>query len=288
MNKILAKAFPHWKLRHKNRDLILPSIYVVGCEYFRIKPDYPWVINSGSAEVICSESQFMSDYYRRSGIRAGKIKLTGALSDDKLFSILHSRSDYREALSRRLGRPIRGTVVLIGLPPDQLAGGKRIGCEFDEYAGLTKFMVSTCKTILGQDNTLLISLHPRIRRQDVDYLEKMDVIIVDEPIEDLMPLADLYIAVVSATIRLAISCGIPVVNYDAYQYNYDDYKKLPGVKEVKSQTDYRSALEACIGDPIAYAAAKDAQRRTAAELCPLDGKAGERLLTLIADLDFVA
>ncbi len=34
----------------------------------------------------------------------------------------------------------------------------------------------------------------------------------------LVPLCSLYVASVSATIRWAIACGKPVVNYDVYRF----------------------------------------------------------------------
>ena len=39
----------------------------------------------------------------------------------------------------------------------------------------------------------------------------------------LIPLCDIYIAFASATIRWAITAGKPVLNYDIFQYNYEDY-----------------------------------------------------------------
>lgn len=277
-NRLLAKAFPDWVLHHRGRRLVLPSTYAAGCEYLQLKFDRPWVINSGPIEVLCSESQLMSDYYRRAGIRDEKIVLTGALSDDRLFSILENRLENRNDLARRLGRGITGKVVLIALPPDQFVGKHRAGCEFARYDDLIAFMVDECKKLLElHGGTLLISLHPRINPADVAYLEKMGAIIVHESVENLVPLCDLYIAVVSATIRLAISCGIPVINYDAYQYHYDDYTEFAGVKEVRTKDAYKAMLAASFNDDE-YKKMQKEQQETTHRLCALDGKAGQRLL----------
>jgi hypothetical protein len=283
-NRLFAMAFPHWVLEHKGRRLILPLAYILGCEYFDMVPAIPWLINSCDADAIAAESQFMSSYYLRAGIQKEKVRFTGALSDDRLFVLLKERDLHRSALGERFGILIREKVILIGLPPDQFGGGKRQGCEFDRYEDLIRFMVGVVASLSDSQATVLINLHPRINHEHVAWLSAFGATIVDEPIERLVPLADVYVSVASATIRLGISCGIPVVNYDAYQYDYDDYKGLAGVCEVKSKHDYESVLGALINDQSFYSKIHAVQKETASNLCLVDGKAGERLLNLFYSL----
>jgi len=54
--------------------------------------------------------------------------------------------------------------------------------------------------------------------------------ISDALTEEVVPLADIYIASISATIRWALACGIPVANYDCYRYRYDDYDSAAAVE----------------------------------------------------------
>ncbi len=283
-NRLFARAFPRWVLEHKGRRLILPFAHILGCEYFDMVPAIPWLINSGNADAIAAESYFMSDYYLNAGIEKDKVRFTGALSDDKLFALLNERDVHRTALGERFGVPIRERIFLIGLPPDQFGGGKRQGCEFDSYKELIRFMVGMVASLSGSKVTVLVNLHPRVKLADVVWLSALGATIIDEPIERLVPLVDVYIAVASATIRLGISSGIPVVNYDAYQYDYDDYKGLLGVCEVKSMRDYESVLSALINDHYFYSKIHAAQKETASSLCLVDGKAGERLLSLFSSL----
>jgi len=279
-NRLFARAFPHWVLEHKDRRLILPPAHILGCEYFDMVPAIPWLINSGDSDAIAAESHFMSDYYIRAGIEKEKVRFTGALSDDRLFVLLKERDLHRRALEESFGILIKEKVILVGLPPDQYGGGKRQGCEFERYEDLIRFMVGVVASLSGSQATVLINLHPRIKHADIVWLSALGATIIDEPIERLVPLADVYVAVASATIRLGISCGIPVVNYDAYQYDYDDYKGLGGVCEVKSKHDYESVLGALINDQLYYSKIHAAQKETASNLCLVDGKAGERLLNL--------
>jgi len=283
-NRIFARAFPHWVLEHKGRRLLLPPSYILGCEYLDMVPAVPWLVNSSDADAIASESNFMTEYYIRAGIQKEKIYFTGSISDDKLFSLLLERNQHRKILEKRHGILLKDKVILIGLPPDQFGAGRRKGCEFENYEDLIRFMVATIVNLSGINATVLINLHPRIKRASVACLSGLGATIIDEPIERLVPLSDVYVAVASATIRLGISCGIPVVNFDAYQYDYDDYKKLAGVCEVKSKNNYKIVIDKLIHDHCFYSKILMAQKNTADNLCPVDGKAGERLLSLFNDL----
>lgn len=283
-NRLFAMLFPHWVFVHKGRRLILPREYILGCEYFGIVPDNPWLINSGKADAIASESEFMTAYYIEAGIRSEKIRLTGALSDDRLYSLLQSREHNRQLLATKYGIPICNQVILVGLPPNQFGATRRRGCEFVNFRDLVNFMIDTVVAAGGDKVTILINLHPRILRSDVDRLNISGVAIIDEPIENLVPLADVYIAVASATIRLGVSCGIPVVNYDAYQYDYNDYKNLDGVCEAKSKDQFQSLVNLLIHDNSFYCKIKEAQEDTANRFCQIDGKAGQRLLSLFDDI----
>ncbi|WP_417219329.1 hypothetical protein [Achromobacter spanius] len=284
IRRSLARAFPRWVILHKGRRLILPSLYILGAEYFGIAPTNPWLINSGRADAIAAESPFMCDYYRKAGIPSEKIRLTGAISDDKLYRILSQRDTLRSALAATQGIELRGRIILLGLPPDQFGAGQRPGCEFDEYTDMVRFMVQAITRGTQDSCTLLINLHPRIAPASVSFLSDLGAHIISGPIEDLVPLADLYVAVASATIRLAITSAVPVVNYDVYRYDYDDYKGLAGVLELKTRSEYSETLRGLVESDARYESLRLAQRQTAAEVVLLDGCAARRQAELFDEL----
>lgn len=283
-----ARAFPHWVLHHRGRALILPPEHIMVAEHFGIVPDNPWLINSGPTDAIAVESEFMYDYYRRAGIRESKLHRTGAVADDQLFQLVADRAKGRARLLEELGIRATGKIILVGLPPDQFPGGKRRHCEFDRYEDLIRFMVQAAVEAAAPGDAVLVNLHPRVDEQSVAFVEALGARIVRQPIDTLVPVCDLYIAVASATIRLGLSCGVPVVNYDAYVYCYDDYRDLPGVMQVQRRSDYRKVLFSLLRDPAHYEQVRRAQAETAARKCLVDGRAGERMLALFDSLSAVA
>ncbi len=285
VNRLISKAFPGWVLQHRGRALILPPLHVLACEYFNMVPRVPWLLNSGNADVIAAENPYMADYYERAGIEKEKICLTGTLADDKLHAILPRRKELRERLAEQLGIAVTGKLILFGLPPNQMTRGNERRGEFKQYPDLLRFLVETVTATRNPGDAVLISLHPRIRRHDVEWIESLGARIVDEPVETLIPLADLYIAVVSATIRIAISASVPVLNFDAFHYYYDDFVGLKGVVEVRSKVEYAAAVKRFLHEPAYWTSLKEAQQRDANRLAVLDGQAGARMLELVRRLE---
>lgn len=283
VNRLIALLFPQWVLQHRGRKLVMPAHHVLCNEYFKVSPPIPWLINSGHVDKIAAESRFMENYYLSSGIPARQIQFTGALYDDVLFHARRAVHSRRSALYGRLGCSPKQRLILCALPPNQLRGQGRPQCSFDEYALLLKSFVEPLSHLVDTCNVLLTP-HPRIDEEDLVYVKARGLYIARDNIADLVPLCDLYIASCSATIRLAVNCGIPVVNYDVYRYDYDDYKNVPGIKTISQNEDYVNTVHQLGDFGTEYAVLESAQQVFAAQETLMDGQAGCRIVSLIDEL----
>ena len=54
------------------------------------------------------------------------------------------------------------------------------------------------------------------------------------PTAQLVALSDRFIAFASSTIRWAVCCGVPVINYDVFSYDFQEYKNTIGIFDVKT------------------------------------------------------
>ena len=75
------------------------------------------------------------------------------------------------------------------------------------------------------------------------HIETANVRIAARRTSELVPLCDLYVASVSSTIRWAIACGKPVINYDVYRYRYTDFLNLEGVLVIEEQNEFREIVQ---------------------------------------------
>ncbi len=284
VNRIAANLYPKWVRIHRGRRLLrVPGERVLVMEYLGLGPPLPWIFNSGFADAIVVESKQMKRYYLECGIPEGQLKLIGSLADDVMTDILRRKEQMSADLCLELGLKADKRILLTALPPDFLyVKGGRPESDFKTYRELVEFWVrSIAKT---EDFNIIVCLHPSVRPEDFQYIEEWGVKIAKRGTAELVPLCDLYVASVSSTIRWAIACGIPVINYDVYRYRYTDYLDVKGVVAVDSKTDFQFVLNQMTNDDSFYAQQRLLQQRSADEWGIFDGKVGERLEGLLASM----
>jgi hypothetical protein len=101
---------------------------------------------------------------------------------------------------------------------------------------------------------------------------------------ELMPLCDIYVASVSSTIRWAIACGRPVVNYDVYRYRYTDFTKVEGVLACEEQQEFLALLARLVSDRAFAEEVCRKQAAVAERWGRLDGRSGQRMVELVRRL----
>jgi len=279
-NRLFGALYPHWVYEHKGRKLLrLPAGQALAIELLGLAPPLPWIMNSGSADAIVVESDCMFEYYRREGLPADRLIVTGSLYHDVFKENLQHLSVRRATLYGELGFPVGRPMILGALPPNQFP---RHECDFATYHELVRFWVQSLSAIDGYNT--VIALHPRVKYEDMRYVEQWGVKIAQKDTADLIPLCDIFIASASATIRWAIACGKPVVNYDVYRYKYTDFAEVDGVITVEEKNEFRSEMSRLTGDQEFYADIVARQKASSASWGRFDGCAAERILQLFDQL----
>ncbi|HFL3389595.1 TPA: hypothetical protein ACG3OE_002859, partial [Legionella pneumophila] len=278
-NKICARAFPHWVNHYKNRSLLLPVELILLHEMFGITPKNTWLLNSGDIDFLASESEAMKNYYISAGIEEKQIRITGALYNDELFFRLQKAEDFRDELYKKLNMQPGKPMLLCALPPNQCFGRMDL-IEFDSYEEIVRFILGKLSQY-DKDYNIIVNLHPRIVLDSVSYISDYPVKIYTGNIAEIIPLSSIFVASCSATIRMAISCGIPVVNYDLYHYNYDDYQNIKGVLTMSSKLEFSLILNKLTTESGFFEKIKTAQLYDSEKWGVLDGKSGENLLNEI-------
>lgn len=281
-NRLVASLYPNWVHAHKKRALLrLPAASVLAVEWLGLAPPLPWQINSGAADAIVVESTAIKRYFGKAGLPPTKLRLTGTLSTDRLAEGLAEAERRHARLCEQLdlvpGRPI----VLSALPPNQL-DVRAANCDFDCYDDLVRFWVETLAQSDGWN--VVLNLHPRSHAGPVRHFEGPHVRITQAPVIDQIPLCDLFVASVSATIRWAIACSKPVLNFDVYRYGYDDYAGLEGVVTLNDRHAFAREARRMLAEPDHLASLARRQASAAADWGQLDGRSGARLLRLFDEL----
>lgn len=276
-NRAFAARHPHWVYHHRGRDLLrLPAGWAWSLISLGLAPPKPWVLHSGRTDALAVESEFMADHYRAEGLPEAKLHLTGSPADDVLAAGMARSEVARAELVSGLGLTVKTSLAVCAVPPNALTL-KRLGNEFDDYLQIIRAMIEPLART--GDWNVVLAPHPDMPAQLLEGFTGPNVALSDFPIAELIPLCDLYVASISATIRWAAACGKPVVNYDVYRFHYDDYAQTPGVITVYDQAAYRRALaQAAKPDYRADLAAR--QQAVAARFGILDGRSVDRIIDL--------
>lgn len=245
-------------------------------------PDRPWIAHSGDADMIAVESIAMADHYRREGLDGARLVEVGALYDDVLAEGLRNREEGRALLAESLGLPADRPLLLCAPPPDgHHRGGHR--CEFATFDDLIGYWAERLAQV--KDFAVLVCPHPTaIDRHFTPFRERGIAVAAGWDTARLVPLCDLYVASVSATIRWAIACGHPVLNYDVYRYGYTDFSGVPGVIRVEERDAFARQLRRMTAEPACLAELARLQRQESRRWGRLDGQARARLLALLGRL----
>jgi hypothetical protein len=273
-NRIVAAVFPRWVHEHRDRRLLrLPAGKLLALEALRLAPPDPWTYLSGSADVIAVESDRMERHYLREGLPPERLVRTGALYDDVLARNRSAALENRRAVLKDAGLTDDKPLVLCALPPDQFTC-IRPGREFASQRELLEFMVETFRSVAAN---VVYRLHPRTRAEEMEFLRALGAPIIDRDTAELVPLCDVFVASVSATIRWAIACGKPVINYDMHRYRYHDFDEAGGVVTIEDKADFPRVVRDVVANRATYAAR---QAAVAPDWATLDGKAGARMAQL--------
>jgi hypothetical protein len=285
INRLVGKIYPNWLRHHKDKWLLrTPGIRIILMEWLKIAPPVPWMFNSGYADAIAVESEALLKYYLDGGLSPEQLVSTGSPANDVLARISQTKEVQKRILCTKLDFDINRPILLSAIPPDCLyMMGGRPDCEFASYEALLDNWIGGLAKTTHFFNVVLC-VHPSVNILTLSKYETSHIRLCDWNTVNLIPLCDVFVASVSSTIRWAIAAGVPVVNYDVYQYHYTDYLQEPGVQTLYNNTDFSNALRKLSDNPNELLIQKERQSERAEYWGLLDGKAGNRLMSLFESL----
>ena len=131
---------------------------------------------------------------------------------------------------------------------------------------------------------MVVALHPSVPPADAVKYERYGARVALFNTAELVPLCDIFVASISSTIRWAIACSKPVVNYDVYRYRYTDFAGVKGVLTVEEQSEFVATMRRLASDVDFASGVREEQAAVAPLWGRLDGLSGRRLADLVRQL----
>ncbi|WP_422371735.1 hypothetical protein [Hoeflea sp.] len=259
------RYFPNWLMSYRGvtysrlgaRDMML-------ADRFGLTPPLPWTPNSGLGRLLLPSGQAL-DYYRRSGVAADQLVVTGAPWNDDLIALEGSRMDRKQQLFKRIRSELKASgrqgdidtdkLVIVSWPPNQWPRAA-MGC--DTYNDLCRqFIMSLAAIQIAELAYVGVSLHPTVSDPAIiNGLRRAGIVVLKDSLINLVDCADIFSATVSSTAFWAIQCGIPTINFDGYLYGYREFDDA-GAITVRTPGQMRSVMDRLLSDEAAYAKARE-------------------------------
>ena len=282
-NSLAAFLFPRWRMKRQGRDLVrLPESHIIAHERLGLTPQDPWLMNSGTIDAICVENQSIKDYFVSSGISTKRLRVTGSAALDEMYNIKTNREIVSAKLNEEAGASDDRPLLLVSGCPNQLTGVEAPYCA---YSSMEEIATVVANALTSQKSTYRFVVRPHPAHLAFgDMLARYGFHVSELPTAQLVVLSDLFIAFASSTIRWAVCCGVPTINYDVFSYNFNEYRDNVGVFDVKTSTEL-SILAARLRFGSKFY--RDTLTRIASEeaaIVMLDGKSVTRLETTLNEL----
>jgi hypothetical protein len=276
--QFIESTLPQWVMSYRNRVLLRCKVHrILALEALGYAPPQPWALNSSKANVIAVESAAMREVYLRQGIPDSQIEVTGSISDDLLVAALKNADRIRQQLGLDAHRP----TLLCSFPPNQLSAG-RPDSEFHEFKTIVDLWLGELSKLRGWQ--IIIKPHPAMLRSDVEYLGTFGLLVTELETTSLIAVCDIFNTSVSSTIRWALACGKPVLNYDVYRYHYQDFLNEPAVITVCNFQEFSRELHRLVSDREVFDTYADIAKAASERWGKLDGRSGERIAALCTRL----
>ena len=247
-NWLVAHVFPRWRMKQGDRDLVrLPEPDILAHERHKLTPRDPWLMNSGFIQALCVESTANRDYFVNSGIPSEQIHVTGSAALDEMYRIRQHRHAITTELSQEMGYENERPLLLISGCPNQLTN-----CPYCEHPSMEHIAAFLSTTLAPLTATYCCIVRPHPANLEFgDMLAQHGVHASALSTAKLIAASDLFIAFASSTIRWAVCCGIPTVNYDVFHFDYREYHDTVGVFNVQTKKAFEDITpQLSFGSPL--------------------------------------
>lgn len=281
VRRSFANNHSGWVFEHKGLRLLrLPFPAAAAMQVMGCAPAHPWQNVCSFADVVAVECKVLRSQHASSGVAEAKLRVVGSCTLDRMATVQQDAVALRCALLVELGLDPAKPVFLAAIPPD-IFKSKQRKVEFANHAEVVTFWL---EALAAAGWNVVVNLHPHLKPELLQIESHPNVRLCQRPVAELLPLCDVFVACISATIRWAIAAGKPVLNHDLYRYGYDDYRSAPGVLHVTTRDEFIGELSRISTDAGYREEVRLAQAAVAADWGILDGGSGERLLALFSEL----
>lgn len=280
LKRRLARRYPAHALHRPEGPVLFFDMWsMLPMAAFGLLHTRPWSIGGGDVDAVGVLGPADRRQVLEQGVEPDRVHVTGQPSLDALARARGAgRAALRQALHARYGIDPATPLAVCALP--QYAEHGMLDAE--RHAAVTQALFRA----MGASGAAgLLSLHPKSKPDAYrPAADRHGLVIAAEPLRDLLPAADVFVATYSSTVRWSVMLGIPTVIADLPRLRYTLFADLKEVRVVEEEDALAAELAALASDAAGREALGAALSRRGVSLGVLDGLACRRLSTLVETL----
>ena len=279
---LLQKHAPEWLKQGNFKNATWHQCeYILAMVSVGIKIKNAWVIHGGVSDLLCAENNVALRQYENEGIPVNKTKLTGSPYCDVMAKAIADTPAIKNCFLQPRKIEPNCTRLLISWPPSYHETYPERN-EFDSFMEMSR---AVFEFYLSLKNTkLTMSIHPACGSEIKALCQELGIAISDRYIISLIPQHDVFTTYFSSTIRWALACGLPVINYDAYRINLPAYNEAAAFTNAQTFDEYCHNIKKITDDNDFYEQMSKLQIANAQEWGKVDGQSIQRIFTEIDHL----
>lgn len=271
----LASTYPSNVREQEGVQLMfLTSGQVLGLQYLGAPFPAPWAYGGGATDVVTLYSESIKARQLELGVPAHKLAVTGQCAMDDLHGLALRKDELKSELSARYGLR-SGPLIILAVP--QHAEHGLMGAS--QHAILTAGLF---RDLGASGAAVLLSLHPRSRPEDYRLAaEQAGAVISEQPLLEILPAADLFVATHSSTVRWAILLGTPTMVLDDFGVGANGMFEAGGVTFVTDRSIVRDTARLMLSQAHAK---EDGPHIHPPSADLFDGCSAQRVVTILESL----
>ncbi|MCE3234602.1 MAG: hypothetical protein K0Q50_782 [Vampirovibrio sp.] len=277
---VLRELAPHWIKQTPYGDItLLPAEFILARLATGMDLPEPWVVHGGEADVLLVESEAMERIYKREHVPDGKRIMTGSCYADVVYDELAGNPALKAAYETSSLIDVDRPRILIALPPSYHNECAQKP-EFATYRETIEKLLVGCREA-HPNAQVTVSLHPAVQADTLKVINELADEVSEEWLLRLIPRHDVFVSVFSSTIRWALMCRKPIINYDMYQFDLPTYDTADCVFTTPVLQVALTKLQAILASSEAYHAAAQQVKSCSHEWGIMDGHNYDRIWDIL-------
>ncbi|MEQ1789549.1 MAG: hypothetical protein ABL857_03805, partial [Rickettsiales bacterium] len=277
----VAKNFPQAVYNSKHGAMLFyPAKTVKMIDSLGLLPKNPWIQGGGHTKYVLAIGKNDKKVMVDLGVNPEKIIVAGQCSHDLVYQAMQNKAQIMKYLQSNYQISPSEKLIVFAVP--HMAEIKIL--PWDKHLKIFAQILTELNKLPAK---VVLSLHPRAEVERYTKLAKnAGIAILDRPLSEILPAADIFIATHSSTVRWAAMCNIPPIILD-YDFGYTFLNDIDGIITIKTPQDIAEAALPLLTNENTLLETKKKLEESTTKFTIFDGEATQRAVDLIC-VDFVS